>query len=63
VKGINIVSSLYEAGQKRVPVGLVLVAKTQKVIDIETGKEKRKSQVSKQQHYRYLIYVLNKKSC
>jgi len=60
VKGINIVSSLYEAGGKRAPVGYVLVAKTQEVIDKETGKKTRKSPISKQQHYRDLIMAAKK---
>jgi hypothetical protein len=55
VKGINIVSALYEAGGKRVPVGYKLVEKTKKVINRKTGKEKRVSPISKQQHCRDLI--------
>jgi hypothetical protein len=54
VKGINMVSALYETDKKRAPVGYVLVAKTQKEINKKTGKETRKSSVSKQQHYRNL---------
>ena len=55
VKGINIVSALYEAGKKRVPVGYVLVEKTETVINKKTGKEKRVSPISKQQHCRNLV--------
>ena len=54
-KGINIVSALYEAGGKRVPVGYKLVEKTKKVISKKTGKKTRVSPISKQQHFRNLI--------
>jgi len=57
VKGINIVSALYEARGKRAPIGYVVVAKTKKVINVKTGRETRKSPVSKQQHYRDLVML------
>ena len=37
------------------PVGYRLVKKTEKIVNKETGKEQRKSPISKQQHYRDLL--------
>lgn len=55
VKGINFISALYEAEGKNIPIGYDIVRKTDKYIDQETGKEKRKSPVSKQEMFRNLL--------
>jgi hypothetical protein len=54
VKGINFVTSLYSADKGSLPVGYKIVEKTETVVD-KKGKEKRKSKVSKNEHYRNLV--------
>ena len=55
VKGINFVTALYHATEVSLPVGFHLVAKTEKYDDQKTGKEKRRSPVSKNEVARRLI--------
>ena len=55
VKGINFITALYEAQGIALPVSLVLVAKTETYLDKKTGKEKRKSAVTKNEHYRRML--------
>ena len=55
VKGINILSSLYKTSKGTAAVGYEIVRKTEHYIDEKTGKAKRKSPVSKQEHCRNLI--------
>lgn len=55
IKGINFLTALYETKKGSSPVGYELVRKTQEVVDKKTGKNKRKSPISKQQHYKNLI--------
>ena len=55
VKGINFLTSLYHSQGVSLPVGFALSAKTEHYIDPKDGKEKRRSPVSKNEHYRTLL--------
>jgi len=55
VKGINFVTALYHNQEVSLPVGFVLVAKTESYIDQKDGKQKRRSAISKNEHYRGLL--------
>jgi len=55
VKGINFVSSLYHSQGFTLPVGYVLVEKTEEYVDKKTGKTKRRSPISKNEHARNLL--------
>jgi len=55
VKGINFISAIYQAVNVSVPVSFALVRKTLPSVNAKTGKESRKSPVSKQQYFRDLV--------
>lgn len=55
VKGINFVSCLYHNRGMSLPVGVELVRKTEQYVDPESGKEKRRSDRSKNEMYRDLL--------
>src|SRR6266498_1096800 len=55
VKGINFVSCLYHAQDVALPIGFALVAKTEYYVDAKTGKEKRRSPISKNEIYQTLL--------
>lgn len=55
VKGINFISCLYQNGGVSLPVNFRLVEKTEKYIDKKTGKEKRRSAVTKNELAREMI--------
>jgi hypothetical protein len=55
VKGVNFVSSLYHSQGFTLPVGYVLVEKTEVYLDKKTGKTKRRSLISKNEHARKLL--------
>lgn len=55
IKGINFVSTLYFARGVALPVAFELVAKTETYINKETGKEKRKSKITKNERYRQML--------
>jgi DDE superfamily endonuclease len=55
VKGINFLSTLYQTGDISVPVAFALVTKTEWMLDKKTGKQKRKSAISKNEHYRTML--------
>ena len=57
VKGINFMTALYYAQEVALPVGFELVSKRETYIDEKTGKEKRKSQVTKNERYRQMLQV------
>ena len=61
VKGINFMTALYHAGAVSLPVGFALIAKTEYYTGKKDGKQKRRSPVSKNEHYRALLQqaVLN----
>ena len=55
VKGINFLSALYHVQEISLPVGFRLVAKTEYYVDKKSGKTKRRSPVSKNDHYQALL--------
>lgn len=55
VKGINFITALYHVGEVSLPVNYHLVQKTEFYIDKKTGKEKRRSSVTKNEIYRVLL--------
>lgn len=57
VKGINFLSALYHVPALAVslPVGFRLVAKTEQYVDPNSGKIKRRSPISKHEHYQALL--------
>ncbi len=55
VKGINFVSLLYHSQAVSLPVGFALIAKTERYVAPKDGKDKRRSPVSKNEHYRTLL--------
>jgi len=57
VKGINIISVLYYNKGIRIPVAFDLVRKTKIVEDKKTGKQKRKSERTKNEQYREMLRV------
>ena len=57
VKGINFLSALYVTAQAALPVAFDLVTKTERYVDKKTGKEKRRSSMSKNERYRLLLRV------
>jgi hypothetical protein len=58
IKGINFVSTLYYAQDVALPVAFELVSKTETYIDAKTGKEKRKSKVTKNERYRKMLKMV-----
>ena len=54
VKGINFITTLYEAHDITLPVTFRLVSKTEQYID-KKGKPKRRSTVTKNEHYRAML--------
>jgi hypothetical protein len=55
VKGINFVTCLYHSQGVSLPVGFELVRKTHRYIDPKNGKEKRRSDKTKNEMYRDLL--------
>lgn len=55
IKGINFVTCLYHSQGVSLPVGFELVQKTQRYIDPKDGKEKRRSDKTKNEMYRDLL--------
>lgn len=55
VKGLNFLSALYHAREVSLPVGFQVVAKTEYYTDKKDGKTKRRSPVSKNDHYQALL--------
>jgi hypothetical protein len=55
VKGINLLSVLYQVGEASVPVAFELVKKTEWVFDQKKGKWQRKSPTTKNEHYRKML--------
>lgn len=55
IKGINFMSVMYHVNDVSLPVNYHLVEKTEFYIDKKTGKEKRRSPVSKNEVYRQLL--------
>ncbi len=57
IKGINFLTALYQTAKASVPVTYQLISKTEVVTNKKTGKESRKSPITKQQYFRDLIKV------
>ncbi|MGJ3502568.1 IS701 family transposase, partial [Piscirickettsia salmonis] len=55
VKGINILTSMVTYKSTSVPIGYELVLKDIKFTDLKDRKEKRKSNISKNEYFRNLI--------
>jgi hypothetical protein len=55
IKGINFITALYHVGDVSLPVNYHLVVKTEVYTDNKTGKEKRRSPVTKNEVYRQLL--------
>jgi hypothetical protein len=55
VKGLNFLTALYHSQAVSLPVGFTLIAKTEQYLDAKTGKKKRRSLVSKNEHYRAML--------
>ena len=55
VKGINFITTLYYAQGVALPVAFEIVSKTEKYIDKKTGKEKRRSKTTKNEHARHML--------
>lgn len=60
VKGINFITTLYYAQDVALPVAFEIVRKTEKYIDKKTGKEKRRSKITKNEHARNMLRVVHK---
>lgn len=57
IKGINFITALYEVEGVTLPATFRLVTKTEKYID-KNGKEKRRSSITKNEHFRAMIKQL-----
>ena len=55
VKGINLISVLYQVGDASVPVAFELVKKSEWVFNEKKGRWQRKSPTSKNEHYRRML--------
>jgi hypothetical protein len=60
VKGINFITTLYYAQDVALPVAFEIVHKTEKYIDKKTGKEKRRSKTTKNEHARKMLRAVHK---
>jgi len=60
IKGINFVTCLYHSQGVSLPVGFELVRKTERYTDPKTGKEKRRSDKTKNEMYRDLLQQVAK---
>jgi len=57
VKGIEFLTAFYHVGEVSLPIAFDLVEKTESYLDPKTGKQKRRSPVSKNERYRRLLRV------
>lgn len=57
VKGINFLTALYHSEGVSLPVAFHLVAKTEEYLDKKSGKLKRRSATTKNDHYRQMLQV------
>jgi hypothetical protein len=55
VKGINLISALYQVGEASVPVAFELVKKTEWAFNEKKGRWQRKSLQTKNEHYRKML--------
>lgn len=57
VKGVNFLSALYYSAEVSIPVAFELVKKTKTVVDPKTQKTVKKSEITKNEHYRQMLKV------
>jgi hypothetical protein len=57
VKGINFLTALYHSQGVSLPVAFHLVAKTESYLDKKSGKMKRRSATTKNDHYRQMLEI------
>src|SRR4029450_8367613 len=57
VKGINFLTAFYVTPQAGLPVAFDLVTKTETYLDAKTGKQKRRSSMTKNERFRMLLHV------
>ena len=55
VKGINFITTIYYAQEVALPVAFEIVSKRDKYIDKKTGKDKRRSKITKNEYYRGML--------
>jgi len=60
VKGINFITLLYYAQEVALPVAFEIVSKTEKYLDKKTGKEKRRSPITKNEHARQMLQAVHR---
>ena len=58
VKGINFVTTIYCAQEVALPVAFALVTKTETYLDEKSGRQKRKSPVTKNEQYRQMLQIV-----
>ncbi len=61
VKGVNILTSFYNGTKIQLPIGYELIKKDEKYEDAKTGKQKRRSKISKNEHFRNHLKKCTKK--
>ncbi len=59
VKGLNFITTLYYAQEVALPVAFEIVSKTEQYSDKKTGKEKRRSKTSKNEHVRQMLQAVH----
>jgi len=57
VKGINFLTTLYHSQGVSLPVAFHLIAKTEEYLDKKSGKMKRRSPTTKNDHYRQMLQI------
>lgn len=57
VKGINFLTAFYQTEKVGLPVAFDLVTKTETYVDPKTGKQKRRSTITKNARYRMLLHI------
>lgn len=57
IKGINFLTAFYVTPQAGLPVGFDLVTKTETYLDAKSGKQKRRSSLTKNERFRMLLHV------
>jgi len=58
-KGINILTCVYSNGEINLPIGYEIIKKDEYYQDKKTGKQKRKSSITKNEHFRTLLLSAN----
>jgi len=58
VKGINFLTTLYYAQGIALPIAFEIISKTERYMDKKTGKEKRRSETTKNEYYRHMLQAV-----